>query len=214
MKKKMIDIRVFDQSGGIEKIRLYNIDGTDDYYVSGKAFVVKSMRHGRGLSFYNPDSYKLDCDGNYHPSTDLPDYVRDIYFMVDGELMSKIAYRNPGYKKSILISICTYDNNGSIRIYNIEGTDDYYIFGSEFDQNNGNKYGILLFELCWRWTEDSKGLTYPVKGLPDRVRRVYRMDDGEITCLLYDNPNYRDIVTRSTRRDRTYTRTDRTYTQS
>lgn len=32
MKKKMIDVCVFDRSGSREKIRLYNIEGTDDLY--------------------------------------------------------------------------------------------------------------------------------------------------------------------------------------
>lgn len=192
-KKKMVDVCVFDRSGSREKIRLYNIEGTDDYYASRKAFALKSMRYIDGMYFYNPDSYALDCDGNYRASTDLPDYVRDIYFMVDGELMPEIVYRNPDYKKSILIGICMYNNNGSIRLNNIDGTDDYYMSGSEFDKFKRNDCDIKwVFMACfgWREREDSKGVFDPVAGLPDRVRRVYRMDDGEITDLLYDNPNY------------------------
>lgn len=189
MKKKMIDVRVFDKSESVEKIRLYNIEGTDDYYASGKAFAVKNMRHSGGLYFYDPDSYAL--------STDLPDYVRDIYFMIDGELMPEIVYRNPGYKKSILIAIYMYDNEGFIRLNNIEGTDDYYMSGSEFDKFKWNDCDIKwVFMAClgWREREDSKGVFDPVTGLPDRVRRVYRMDDGEITDLLYENPNYMAIT--------------------
>lgn len=95
-KKKMMDVWLFDQSEGGDYIRLYNIEGTDDYYVSGKAFDAKDRRHIGGLYFDNPNRWTVDRDGDYHPITELPDYVRDIYLMYDGEITGKL-YENPNY---------------------------------------------------------------------------------------------------------------------
>ena len=92
-KKKMIDVKVFSSGGREEKVRLFNIPGTDDYYVSGKAFDAKSRKYYGVLYFMVPDRWIGDDEGTYHPITDLPDYVRKIYRM-DGGQITDMVYDN------------------------------------------------------------------------------------------------------------------------
>ena len=86
IRKKMIDVKVFTIDEREEKVRLFNIPGTDDYYVSGTAFDSKSRKYYGGLHFSVTTRWTVDDDGNYHPITDLPDYVRKIYRMDDGQI--------------------------------------------------------------------------------------------------------------------------------
>lgn len=92
-KKKMIDVNVYANGEKEEKVRLFNIPGTDDYYVSGTAFDAKSRRYYGGLYFLVPDRWNVDDEGNYHPITDVPDYVRKIYRM-DGGHITGMVYDN------------------------------------------------------------------------------------------------------------------------
>ena len=92
MKKKMIDVKVFSSGGREEKVRLFNIPGTDDYYVSGKEFDAKSSKYYGVLYFMVPDQ-RIGDEDEYHPITDLPDYVRKIYRMDDGQI-TEMVYDN------------------------------------------------------------------------------------------------------------------------
>ena len=93
IRKKMIDVKVFATGEREERIRLFNIQGTDDYYISGKAFDSKSRRYCGGLHFLAPDRWTTDYDGNYRPITDVPYYVRKIYRMDYGHI-TEMVYDN------------------------------------------------------------------------------------------------------------------------
>lgn len=93
IRKKMIDVKVFSSGGREEKVRLFNIPGTDDYYVSGTAFDAKSRKYHGVLYFMVPDRWIGDDDDTYHPITDLPDYVGKIYRM-DGGQITDMLYDN------------------------------------------------------------------------------------------------------------------------
>lgn len=86
IRKKTIDVKVYSIEEREEKVRLFNIPGTDCYYVSGKAFDRKSRKYYGGLHFSVTTRWTVDDEGNYHPITDLPDYVRKVYRMDDGQI--------------------------------------------------------------------------------------------------------------------------------
>lgn len=113
IRKKMLDVKVFATGGREEKIRLFNIQGTDDYYVSGTAFDSKKCRYCGGLHFSAPDRWTEDEGGNYHPLTDLPDYVRKIYRMDDGQITDMVydnAYNTMFNRYDIIDLINDYKN--------------------------------------------------------------------------------------------------------
>ena len=93
IRKKMIDVNVYARGEKEEKIRLFNIQGTDDYYVSGRVFDCKDCKYCGGIHFSVPDRWTVDDEGNYHPITDLPAYVRKIYRM-DGGQITAMVYDN------------------------------------------------------------------------------------------------------------------------
>ena len=92
IRKKMLDVKVFSSGGREEKVRIFNIPGTDDYYVSGKEFDAKSSKYYGVLYFMVPDQ-RIGDEDEYHPITDLPDYVRKIYRMDDGQI-TEMVYDN------------------------------------------------------------------------------------------------------------------------
>ena len=120
IRKKMIDVKVYSMVYREEKVRLFNIPGTDHYYVSGKAFDSKSRKYYGGLHFSVPFRWTVDDDGNYHTITDLPDYVRQIYRMDDGQITDML-----------------YDNT-----YKTILTDDEQIIDRLSKYYSRNKYGF------------------------------------------------------------------------
>lgn len=94
IRKKMIEVKVFTIDGREEKVRIFNILGTDLYYVSGEVFDAKYSKYCGGVHFAVPYRWTVDDEGKYHQITDVPDYVRRIYRMNDGQIEDVVLYDN------------------------------------------------------------------------------------------------------------------------